>query len=183
VWSALHQATFTESSEAAHVVVSEIMYNPYLNENMEFIELKNVGDTAADLSGAYFEGIDFRFGEGTKLYPGHHLVLIRNLNSFRERYPEAEIYGIYRGKLSDKGETVSLYRANGELWLQVTYDDNYGWPLSANGAGDSLVLIDPIGDLSSPHQWRASSTLYGTPGADTLGEEVGEVAADGTGDR
>ena len=78
---------------------------------------------------------------------------------------------------------MSLYRANGELWLQVTYDDNYGWPLSANGAGDSLVLIDPIGDLSSPHRWRASSTLYGTPGADTLGEEVGEVAADGTGDR
>jgi hypothetical protein len=164
VWSALQEAHFVESSEEPHVVISEIMYRPYLNEAMEFLELKNVGNTAADLSGAYFEGIDFRFAEGVKLNPGQHLVLIRDFRAFRERYPDIEIAGQYGGKLSDKGETISLYRPQGELWLEVPYDDNYGWPLSANGAGDSLVLIDPLGDLSSPHNWRASKTLYGTPG-------------------
>jgi hypothetical protein len=146
------------------------MYRPYLNQEMEFLELKNIGNTAAELSGAYFVGIDFRFAEGTMLAPGQHLVLIRDLKEFRRRYPEAEIIGQYTGKLSDKGETLSLYRPQGELWLEVTYDDNYGWPLSANGAGDSLLLIDPMGDLSSPHSWRASTTLYGTPGADEAGE-------------
>jgi hypothetical protein len=94
------------------------------------------------------------------------LVLIGDLRSFRQRYADVEIFGQYGGKLSDKGETISLYHPHGELWLQVTYDDNYGWPLSANGAGDSLELIDPMGDLSGPHNWRASATLYGTPGAD-----------------
>jgi hypothetical protein len=166
VWSALNAATFTKGDEAAHVVISEIMYDPYLDENMEFLELTNVGNTAADLSGAYFEGIDFRFDSGAKLNPGQHWVLIRRLRNFRERYPNTEIYGQYAGKLSDKGETLSLYHPNGELWLQVTYDDNYGWPLSAKGAGDSLVLIDPMGDMSSPHNWRASETLYGSPGAE-----------------
>ncbi len=166
VWSALNQATFAESREAAHVIISEILYNPYLREEMEFLELKNVGNTTADLSGAYFQGIDFRFGDGAKLDAGQYLVLIRDLKKFRERYAEAPIYGLYRGKLSDKGETVSLYHANGELWLQVTYDDNYGWPLSADGAGDSLQVVDPQGNMSAPHNWRASATLYGTPGTD-----------------
>jgi hypothetical protein len=168
VWSALNEATFAESSESPHVVISEIMYNPYLDERMEFLELKNVGNTAADLSGAYFEGIDFRFGDGAKLEPGQHFVLIRSLRDFRERYPEAPIFGQYEGKLSDKGETLTLYRANGEVWLQVTYDDNYGWPLSADGAGDSLVLVDALGEMNSRHNWRASTTLYGTPGADEV---------------
>jgi hypothetical protein len=167
VWSALHEVKFAKRGEAAHVVISEIMYNPYLDENMEFLELQNVGNTAADLSGAYFEGIDFRFGGNVTLHPGEHLVLIRNLRNFRQRYPEVPVYGQYAGKLSDKGETISLYRPNGELWLQVTYDDNYGWPLSADGAGDSLVLVDAMGDMSNPHTWRASRTLYGTPGAGT----------------
>ncbi|MCC6453344.1 MAG: lamin tail domain-containing protein [Caldilineaceae bacterium] len=171
VWSALQEANFAESSEAPHLVISEIMYRPYLNEAMEFLELHNVGNTAADLSGAYFEGIDFRFAAGVRLNPGQHLVLIRDFRAFRERYPDAEIAGQYGGKLSDKGETISLYHPQGELWLEVTYDDNYGWPLSANGAGDSLVLMDPLGDLSSPHNWRASQTLYGTPGADEPGGE------------
>jgi hypothetical protein len=166
VWSALHEAHFAKQGEAARVVVSEIMYNPYLDEDMEFIELKNVGNTAADLSNAYFEGIDFRFGEGVKLNAGEHLVLVRNLRMFRQRYPEAPVYGQYAGKLSDKGETITLRRANAELWLQLAYDDNYGWPLSADGAGDSLVLNDPLGDMDSAHNWRASTTLYGTPGAD-----------------
>jgi hypothetical protein len=166
VWSALNEASFTESSEAPHLVISEIMYNPYLDQEMEFLEIANLGNTAADLSGAYFEGIDFRFGEEAKLKAGQRWVLIRDLRNFRRRYPEVEIYGQYGGKLSDKGETLSLYHANGELWLQLSYDDNYGWPLSANGAGDSLVLVNPTGDMSSPHNWRASETLYGTPGVD-----------------
>jgi hypothetical protein len=166
VWSALNEARFTEANEAPHVVVSELMYNPYGDEDAEFLELKNVGNTAADLSGAYFEGIDFRFGEGARLEPGEFIVLIRRFSSFRNRYPDAPIYGQYKGELSDKGETLTLYRRNGEVWLQVTYDDNYGWPLSADGAGDSLVLIDPWGNIDSRDNWRASSVLHGTPGAD-----------------
>ena len=173
-WSALHEATFAERSESAQVVISEILYNPYWDENMEFLEVANVGNTAADLSGAYFVGVDFRFGDGARLLPGQRVVLIRSLRNFRERYPEAEVYGQYGGKLSDKGETIALYRPNGELWLQVTYDDNYGWPLSADGAGDSLVLIDPAGDMDSAHNWRASKTLYGTPGTEEAQSGVGQ---------
>jgi hypothetical protein len=166
VWSALNVANYIKHDEAAHVVISEIMYEPYLDENMEFLELKNVGNTAADLSGAYFFGIDFRFGDNVFLKPGQRVVLIKSLRNFRQRYPNVEIAGQYLGKLSDKGETLILYHPNGEVWFEVTYHNNNGWPLSAKGAGDSIELIDPNGDVNSPHNWRASPTLYGTPGTD-----------------
>src|SRR5690606_31733863 len=141
-WSPLHEVTCDKQGEQGRVVISEIMYHPYGDEQMEFLELKNVGNTHADLSGAYFEGIDFRFAEGTTLAPGAHFLLIRNLSRFRNRYPDPEVHGVYRGKLSDKGETLTLYAYDGTVITQVTYDDGRGWPLSADGAGDSLVWIE-----------------------------------------
>ena len=175
-WSALQVGEFRATNEQPRLTISEIMYNPYLDEEMEFLELKNVGNTAADLSGAYFDGIDFRFGEGTTLAAGEHLLLIRELKKFRRRYgDEIEIHGQYAGKLSDKGETITLYTPRGEVWLQATYNDARGWPLSADGAGDALEVIDPLGDLSDSYNWRASATLYGTPGADAASPAVVQV--------
>ncbi|MEZ4716793.1 MAG: hypothetical protein R2851_12000 [Caldilineaceae bacterium] len=37
------------------------MYNPLDGEQYEFVELTNLGQLPADLSGAFFNGIDFHF--------------------------------------------------------------------------------------------------------------------------
>lgn len=168
-WSPLQEATFTKRGEQPQVLITEIMYNPYGDEQMEFLELKNVGNGPADLSGAYFTGIDYRFPDGARLAPGRHFVLLRDLSRFRRRYPDVEIDGVYRGKLSDKGETLTLYAADGTVITQVSYDDERGWPLSADGAGDSLVLVEGCADPTTRACWRASKTLYGTPGGDEPG--------------
>ena len=164
VWSALHGAHFAKTGETARLAITEIMYNPYLDEEMEFLELTNVGDATLDLGGAYFDGIDFRFAEGTTVRPGEPVVLVRELKKFRRRYGEVPVQGVYGGKLSDKGERITLYTRQGAVWLSVAYDDERGWPLSADGAGDSLVRVDLAGDPDAPHAWRASATLYGAPG-------------------
>jgi hypothetical protein len=117
-----------------------------------------------DLGGAYFDGIDFRFDAGTTVRPGEPVVLVRELKKFRRRYGEVPVQGVYGGKLSDKGERLTLYTRQGEVWLSVAYDDERGWPLSADGAGDSLVRVDLANDPDAPHAWRASATLYGAPG-------------------
>jgi hypothetical protein len=168
-WSPLHEVAFTRRGEQPHIVISEIMYNPYIDEQMEFLELRNVGTGVANLSGAYFAGIDYRFPDGFTVAPGGHVVLLRDLSRFRRRYPEVEIHGVYRGKLSDKGETLTLYAAGGEILVQVAYDDDRGWPLSADGAGDALVLVAGCADPTVRACWRASATLYGTPGGDEAG--------------
>lgn len=165
-WSALATARFANEEEAPHLVLTEIMYNPYLDEEMEFIELQNRGNLAIDLSGATFHGLDFRFSEGAVYEPGQYIVLARDLKKYRRRYGDAPVHGIYNGKLSDKGETLTLIARDGTVLLSASYGTGRNWPLSANGAGDSLVVIDPDGDLHDPRNYRASTTLYGTPGRD-----------------
>ena len=48
--------------------------------------------------------------------------------------------------------------------VTVAYDDENGWPLSADGWGDSLVLATPDGDPNDPRNWRASTKINGSPG-------------------
>ncbi|OQY27228.1 MAG: hypothetical protein B6243_13255 [Anaerolineaceae bacterium 4572_5.2] len=140
------------------------MYNPLGGDDYEFIELHNFGNDMIDLSNMTFEGVNYTFPSGAKLAAGETLVLVRNAVAFRERYPGVEIGGVYGGKLSNKGEKIILRAANGSALLTIAYDDENGWPLSADGRGDSLVVIDPLADLNIPQNWRAGKVVNGSPG-------------------
>jgi hypothetical protein len=163
-WSALADAWFWRGGQSSAVRITEIMYHPPGGEAYEFIELQNQGAVDADLSGAYFEGIDYRFPEHTTLRAGEYWTIVADFKTFRERYPAAEIRGIFDGRLSDRGETIALRDRRGAPIASVTYDEANGWPLSADGAGDSLVW-QGRGNPDQPHNWRASTDLYGSPGA------------------
>ena len=163
-WSALNEADFRRPGQRSDVRITEIMYHPVGDDETEFLELRNVGEAAADLSGAYLEGVDYRFPDAAQLEPGETVVLIRDLKKFRSRYPDAEVYGIYDGKLSDRGERISLLARDGTTLFTVRYDDRNGWPLSADGAGDSIVLRHGAVDAQAPASWQASRNMHGSPG-------------------
>ena len=116
----------------------------------------------------YFdEGITFTFPpRATPLAPGEFVVLVRNFAAFAERYPDVVIGGTYQGKLSNQGEKVTLRDIGGEVVVSIDYDDENGWPISPDGRGDSLVLVDLRRDPNNPKNWRASTRLYGSPGTD-----------------
>jgi hypothetical protein len=162
-WSALAEARFIRRGQHGDLYISEIMYNPPGGDEYEFIELYNGGDLAVDLSGAYFSGILYRFPDGSTLGAGKPLVLVHDLTRFRRLYTEEEVYGLYEGRLSDKGETITLYSVRGDMLASITYDDENGWPLSADGAGDSLVLVNADGDRQDAANWRASAEINGSP--------------------
>ena len=164
VWSPLAERFYYPVGQQSDVRITEIMYNPPDGERYEFVELTNLGDLPADLSGAYFTGIDFRFPWYRTLAPGESMAIAADFKRFRELHPDAEIGGIFTGKLSDRGEELALYDRQGTLLDGVAYEDADGWPLSADGTGDSLELIDPDGDSSNPRHWRASGEINGTPG-------------------
>jgi hypothetical protein len=163
IWSALNEATFTVEAGNQRLRLTELMYNPPGGSAYEFLTLSNLGDAAADLSGSHFEGIDLTFPAYADLAPNGCLVLVRDMAAFAERYPGISAAGIYSGKLSNKGEQITLKDAAGQPVVSVTYDDENGWPLTPNGRGDSLVLVDAAGSLDDPKNWRASAQLYGTP--------------------
>ncbi len=165
-WSALRAAVFHGPDEQGEVRITEIMYNPFDGEAYEFVELKNVGVLPVDLSLAFFTGIDFTFPRGTVIEPGEFKVIVADFRRFRERYPDPDIHGVYRGRLSDRGELLALFDVAGNPLSMVPYDDGNGWPLSADQVGDSIVPVDYVSDPARPFHWQASANVNGSPGAD-----------------
>ena len=150
------------------VRISEIMYNPPGGDAYEFIELQNVGAVAVDLSGMSFEGVNFRFPEGTPLLAaGASVVLSSDVDPalFSQRYPGITIAGRFGGNLANGGERLALKDRNGRTIISVDYDDEGAWPAAADGGGHSLEIIDVNGNPDDPANWRASAQTGGSPGA------------------
>jgi hypothetical protein len=167
-WSALNETTFHVTQPGNKLRITEVMYNPADGDDYEFIELKNTGDSAMDLANISLDdGIRFSFPPKTPpLGPNEFVVLASNPDFFAEKYPDVTVSGAYEGHFSNKGEKVILRDAEGQTLLEFEYNDENGWPVSPDGRGDSLVLIDENGDPNDPHNWRASHNLYGSPGVD-----------------
>lgn len=144
--------------------LSEIMFHPpawggYGSDELEFLELQNIGATPLDLSGlAFTGGITFTFPSRTTIAPGAFLVLGRNEAALRAKYPGITVTGHYTGKLDNKGETIALSLPSGEVVLSVAYGTRAPWPVTPDGLGFSLVLENP-----STGAYRASSMAGGSP--------------------
>jgi len=160
------------------------MYNPpaygaYDGQELEFLELRNVGDGDFDLSGASFsDGVTLTFAEGTVLSVGGYGVVASNAAAFAERYPNVSLLGEYEGQLANGGERLELVDASGESLLVLDYDDVSPWPVSADGLGYSLVLRDEsawAGAASDAALWRASVAEGGSPGEGDPELEVAEI--------
>lgn len=173
-WSAVTEAHFTVARNFTGLLVTELMYNPPAfglidGEELEFVELKNITAQELLLGGIRFtNGLDYVFPNGTRLAPGAFFLLVRNPEQFALKHPGVRIDGTYTNRLSNGGERLSLVHAAGALISQFTYDDAAPWPTAADGGGFSIVprLLDAGLDFSNPANWRASSSVGGSPGRD-----------------
>ncbi len=164
-WSALVSAEFVPAQDLTGLRITEIFYHPTgldgANDDQEFLELKNTGTTPLNLGGYHFtSGIVYTFPDNTVLAPGAFWVLARNAAALG-----APSNGIFDGKLSDSGETLTLATREGGKVLNVTYGDSAPWPITPDGLGFSLVPAND-GDNDDPTSWRASAHIGGSPGAD-----------------
>lgn len=150
--------------------ITEIMYFPEGNADLEFVELQNVGPVAVSLDGlAFTNGIEFDFSDGPvqELLPGEILVVVQNAAVFESHHQGKDILvaGEYSGQLENAGEQIALtYGGNTSI-----HDFAYAaeWYPAASGGGFSLTIDNPEGPLSAWGQkegWRESSLMGGTPG-------------------
>jgi hypothetical protein len=167
--------------------VSELMYNPeddpnttYDHDEFEFIELKNISTTETlDLSTVSItDGVEFDFAGSnvTSLAPSEFVLVVGNETAFESRYGtslSSKIAGTYDGRFDNAGEEVEISDTWNGVVVSFTYNDGYGWPQAADGAGHSLVpkawwaMEDQQEEiLSYAGNWRQSSYIYGSPASD-----------------
>ena len=181
-WSGLTRYTFFPPQDLSKLAITEIMYNPrnfgaIPGDDLEFVELKNTGNQTLQLGMLQFtSGIQFSFTNGTALAAGDHFVVARNRTAFTNRYPGVAVRGVFTGKLGNNGERIRLSTLSGGDVIDVTYNDRYPWPLTADGYSFSIVPKRGsfAEELSDGSHWRASSLQGGSPGQDDPEPSVAE---------
>ena len=158
------------------VRITEIMYHPVATDDAEFVEIHNTENTPVDISGWYLDPAGYQFPISTILGAGQTIVIVRDPVVFSSVYPGVSpIFGPYPGKLSNGGGFVRLLDGRpGPLPTipdrhpasidSVVYRDGDPWPISADGFGKSLELLDISRDNDIPENWRASPLDGGSPG-------------------
>jgi len=146
--------------------VTELMYHPEEDPDLEFIELKNVG---GDLTGVRLEGgVEFTFPAMT-LAPGEYVVVVRDLAEFQARYgSDVSVAGEYTGKLSDGGEKLIVRPAAPYDAAALRFHYNDKWYPETDGDGYALVIRDAAAQpkmWDRPEGWMAGGVAGGTPGA------------------
>ena len=178
-WSAIHKIVLYTDNETENIKVTEIHYHPLDGDNVsdneyEFLELKNIGTTPANLSEMSFtDGIAYTFPDGTTIEPNHFIVLASNKQEFNVRYGFTP-FGEYSTQLDNGGETITFVSTPNDTVFSISYSDQAPWPESPDGEGYSLVPTEanPTSDQNDPANWRASYSIHGSPGSDDIPTSV-----------
>ncbi|MHC4706205.1 MAG: lamin tail domain-containing protein, partial [Planctomycetota bacterium] len=179
--------------------------SPYESEKYEYIELRNITNADVNLYDdqgipwKFTSGIDFTFPAEPpiRIPAGGYMLIVKDPEAFTWRYPDIPVWrilGPYDGQLSNGGEKVEISMPGdidqfGTLHYiridRVNYSDGSHpedcpndvdlWPTQADGAGMSLVRIDPNRYGNDPNNWDVNSP---TPQSSLVLLFVNEFMAD-----
>ena len=156
--------------------ITELNYHPAAG-GVEFLELRNTGTSAIDLTGVSFSAgqpfamagspvTAYTFG-AVILAPGEYMTLTDNVALFRTLYGNGPRLAPAwtSGSLSNNGERIVLVDAAGNAIHDFSYGVTAPWPAAADGTGPSMEVVSITGDYGQGANWRASAVSGGTPGA------------------
>ena len=159
--------------------ITEVNYNPrgLDDDATEFIEIHNIGPSALDLTDVTLSQgprDPFVIPAGKMIRPGEYQVIVSDVAGFQAAYPQVDasnIVGEFSGSLDNGGERIKLDDANGSTIVDFSYGDNDPWPERADGAGGTLVAIDPSmsnDGFAKYYSWRGSAEMGGSPAAASI---------------
>jgi hypothetical protein len=152
---------------SAQVVITEIMYHAESEDaGDDFIEIYNPGPGAVDLSGWRFDGVNLIFEMGDSIAEDSYLVVALAGGRFEQTYDFPPFREYTDSGLNDNGERLVLLDDLFAIVDEVEFDDGPPWPVTPDGLGPSLELIDPGQGNNDPRNWHASIAPAGhTAGA------------------
>ena len=169
-WSTRFAFAAATWSGTAAVVINEIHHSPDVKqEPVGFVELHNTGPAPVSLAGWYFSsGIEYRFPAGAMLPAGGYAVVAGNPAALSAKFGFGSAFGPWIGKLSGKGDRVTLRDGTGTEIDTVRYQLGFPWPTVGDAPGNSIELIHPNLDRDLGGNWRASVAAGSNHGPVTL---------------
>ena len=155
--------------------ITEIMYNPFGSDDLEYLEIWNSTGRPVNLSGWTIQGIgdatgDWGFPSNTIVDEDEVFIVAKDPAAFTAVHgASGRVFGPYPGRLDNDGEVIRIkddgpgYPATVEF---VRYERKGNWPEGANGFGPSLELmnVDALRDNDRGEHWQASANDGGSPG-------------------
>ena len=141
------------AATAHRVVINEIFFDPPEKRPLEFIELHNPGSEPASLAG--WSLARFVFPAEATIAAGGYLVLAQEPAAFQKEFG-FKPFGPLPGRLSNRGEKLTLRDVTGQVIDKVNYGAGFPWPTAAAGAGSSLERIHPSLPGDEPGSWRSA---------------------------
>ncbi len=150
------------------IVISEINYKSDTAYDCDdWFELHNETNATINLTGWRLSDSkdSNQFVIPVVSFPANaYLVFARKINKFSAIHPTVtNVIGGLGFSLSNGGESIRLYDAQGKINFSVHYRNSYGWPVEADGGGYTLELIDPKGKMNEASNWKKGCFL-GSPG-------------------
>ena len=185
-WSAPEQVNFINHAEDfADLKITELHYHPpdliigtdtTDGKDLEFIEFKNTGTDAINLTGLVLDSAVYYEFPANQLLPPRRFFVIASKPAKFYNFYGLVASGNYQGNFSNAGEEVILTAPGKGKIIDFIYEDSYPWPSSADGEGYSLSSsdINPAGDPADPSYWIKSVKKDGTPFADNVISGPGE---------
>ena len=156
------------------LVINKINYNPpgatsTESDNLEFVEIKNTGNSLVNLTGFYFRelGLSYQFPANSSVIAGGSIYLASNSTAFQTKYGILA-FGQFTRNLSNSSQKIVLADGLGNTIDSVGYLDVSPWPIEADGTGSYLQLIDTSLDNNLASNWIASNNSNLSVGTSTL---------------
>ncbi|MBT4344637.1 MAG: hypothetical protein HOD68_01065, partial [Flavobacteriales bacterium] len=163
---------FNNADLSTGLTITELMYNdPGNYDNIAFIEFHNTSSSSIPLGGLRIDdAISFVFPE-FDLQAGDFAILAKGSFSgsspcntypsgcgFETFFGFAPTFEWWTGYLSTSGELISVVNTQGDLVVDLAYDDSWAGGVG-DGDGYSIVRCDPLSDINVDTNWTPAITV------------------------
>lgn len=149
-------------------LIDEINYNSLVTEDAgDWFELFNNSGSDFDLSGWKIkdkQGYVFNIPAGTVIGANNYLAFYQDNIKFTSQFPTiTNKTGPLNFGFDGNGDVILIYQPDGKLYQSVGFDDISPYPLSPDGGGYTLQIVDASLNLNDPINWTTACP-EGSPG-------------------
>ena len=162
------------------VILNEVMYHPILDEEAEYIEIRNISQSEVSVGRWKFRGVNALFSANLMI-PSNALALMAgNRSAVMESYgvSESMIADTFRGRLRNSGESIGLLDDYDVAVDWIEFSDSSPWPVTADGLGSSIERGCWNDEIDQPSQWFGSPIGRPSPGSSNFLEDCPANAPD-----